>query len=127
MSAILAFIVLVIHFAIILFNIFGLVAIPLGAWRRWAFVRVFWWRVFHLALLAVVAVQAALGRACFLTLWQAALENRHDETPVAPLLRRWLMQLIFWPLPEWVFVAIYLTVFTYAIALWWAVPPRARE
>ncbi len=55
--------------AVVLFNVFGLIAIPLGAWRGWAFVRVFWWRALHIGLLLLVAVQVLLGRVCFLTLW----------------------------------------------------------
>jgi Zn-dependent protease len=65
--------ILAAHLAIILFNLFGLIAVPLGAVWRWQFVRVRWWRLLHLVALAAVAAQAVLGRACFLTIWQAAL------------------------------------------------------
>src|ERR1051326_3834 len=77
--------VLLLHFAVVLFNVFGIVAIPLGGWLGWRFVRVFWWRALHLATLAVVALQAAAGRLCFLTNWHAALlqmtENRRSFAP----------------------------------------------
>jgi hypothetical protein len=56
--------VLAAHVCIILFNVFGLVAIPLGRWLGWRFVRVAWWRLLHLVSMAAVAVQAAAGRAC---------------------------------------------------------------
>jgi hypothetical protein len=117
--------VLLLHFAIILFNIFGLVVIPLGAWRGWAFVRIFWWRALHLGILAVVALQAVLERACFLTLWQADL-LRQASTPAsqAPLIQSWIGRLIFWPLPPWFFVALYLAVWIYTLVLWRMVPPR---
>jgi hypothetical protein len=62
--------VLATHLVVIGFNLFGLVAIPLGGWRGWRFVRVRWWRLLHLGSLALVAVQALFGRACFLTLWR---------------------------------------------------------
>ncbi|HUZ32935.1 MAG TPA: DUF2784 family protein, partial [Xanthobacteraceae bacterium] len=71
----LALAVLAAHVAVIAFNVFGLVVIPLGGWLGWRFVRILWWRALHLALLAVVALQALFGRACFLTLWQAALQQ----------------------------------------------------
>lgn len=87
MFAVLAQVVLLIHLVVILFNVFGLITIPIGALQDWRFVRVFWWRSLHLALLAVVALQAVFGRACFLTIWQAALENREGEV-VEPLLQR---------------------------------------
>ena len=76
-------VVLGLHLLVIAFNLFGLVAIPLGAARGWTWVRIFWWRALHVGSLAVVALQAVLGRACFLTDWQDALtgggRDRHDE------------------------------------------------
>jgi hypothetical protein len=69
----LAVFVLAVHVTVILFNIFGLVAIPIGAWHHWSFVRAPVWRYLHILSLGLVAVQAALGRACFLTMWQDAL------------------------------------------------------
>ena len=112
---ILADAVLAAHLAIILFNGFGLIAVPIGAIRGWWFVRVRWWRVLHVVLLAAVAVQAALGRACILTLWQRALGGAAFDR--APLIARWVNGLIYWPLPIWVFAALYLIVFSYALAL----------
>jgi hypothetical protein len=126
LSAPLADAVLLVHIAVIAFNIFGLVAVPLGAWRGWTFVRVAWWRVLHLALLFAVAAQAVLGRACFLTLWQAALEGGGQGTP-PPLIYAWIEGLIFWDLPIWVFAALYVAVLIYALALMWLVPPRRRH
>jgi Protein of Unknown function (DUF2784) len=122
--SILASIVLAIHLGVILFNVFGLIAIPLGAWRGWRFVRVFWWRALHLAILAAVAVQALLDRACFLTLWQSALQQGAGEAPSpAPLIAGWVNRLIFWPLPVWFFAVLYVGVWIYALLLWWRVPP----
>lgn len=122
--AALAGLVLAVHVAIILFNLFGLVAVPLGAWRGWAFVRIWWWRVLHLGALSVVALQALLDRVCFLTTWQAELLRRAGQaTTDAPLLQRWVMQVVFWPLPLWVFAAIYVAVWIYALLLWCVVPP----
>ena len=122
-DAILAF-----HLAIILFNIFGLVVIPLGCWLGWRFVRIFWWRTLHLAVLALVALQAVLGQACFLTDWQTELQRaagiaaRHQ-----PLIAGLVNRLIYWNLPLWVFAVIYVAVWVYVLALWWWVPPRLRQ
>ena len=67
--------ILVLHLGIIIFNVVGLVVIPWGAWRHWRWVRIFWWRALHLVALFVVALQALLGRACFLTIWQSRLQE----------------------------------------------------
>ena len=121
LAAILALIVLATHVAIIAFNLFGLIAIPLGAWWRWRFVRIRWWRMLHIAILATVALQALFGRACVLTLWQDSLTGSSGS---APLIMRWVIGLIYWPLPIWFFALLYLAIFIYTLALWFLVPPR---
>jgi hypothetical protein len=121
---ILAEAILAAHLAIILFNVFGLIAVPLGALLGWRFVRVRWWRVMHLVLLGTVALQAVVGRACILTLWQAALAD--GTASPTPLIMAWVNRLIYWPLPIWVFAALYLIVFGYALVLLWLVPPARR-
>jgi hypothetical protein len=123
MTPVLGQAVLALHLVVIAFNVAGLVVIPLGAARGWSFVRRRWLRLLHLASLAVVAGQALLGRACFLTDWQGALSGSGAEDP---LIMRWVNSLIYWPLPMWVFTALYLAVFAYVVALWWWVRPETR-
>jgi hypothetical protein len=120
-SVVLGQAILAVHLAVIAFNVLGLIAIPLGAALSWRWVRVRWWRALHLASWAVVAVQAALGRACFLTLWQDQLTGAAAQPP---LIQRWVERAIYWPLPIWVFAAVYLLMFGAVIALWWIVPSR---
>jgi hypothetical protein len=114
--------ILALHFAVIAFNIFGLVVIPLGAWRGWSWVRAPLWRWLHVVSLAVVALQAIAGRACFLTVWQDALAGRPEGEP---LIMRFVNSLIFWRLPMWVFTAVYLAMFVYTLALIRLAPPRS--
>lgn len=113
--------VLAVHLLVIGFNIFGLVAIPLGAWRGWGFVRVRWWRALHLVSIAAVAAQALFGRACFLTDWQALLSGEGGDAE--PLIVRWVNAAVYWPIPLWVFTLAYLAVLAYVLALWRLVPP----
>jgi len=118
--------VLVAHLGVVAFNIFGMVAVPLGAWLRWRFVRGFRWRLVHLASLFVVALQAILGRACFLTIWQSGLEARETSTAPPPMIATWINRVLYWPLPLWVFAILYVVVFVYVLLLWRWVPPRRR-
>lgn len=116
-------VVLAIHLAIIGFNLFGLIIVPIGAWRRWAFVRAPIWRLAHVLSMAAVAVQAAAGRACFLTDWQDELAGAPTGQP---LIMQWVNSVIFWPFPMWAFEALYLVLFAYTLALLWWVRPRWR-
>ena len=114
-----------VHIGIITFNVFGLIVIPLGVWLGWAFVRVLGWRLLHLAALLIVALQAVLGRACFLTIWESDLAARAGETSSnLPLIQGWITRLVFWPLPIWAFAVFYVAIALYVIALWVIVPPR---
>ena len=112
--------ILAVHLAVIAFNVLGLVAIPLGAALGWRWVRIGWWRALHIASWAVVALQAALGRACFLTIWQDQLTGTGAQPP---LIERWVERAVYWPLPIWVFGAIYIVLFAAVVAAWWIVPP----
>jgi hypothetical protein len=113
--------ILAAHVAVIAFNLFGLVVVPVGAVCGWRFVRMVWWRIGHVVLLAAVAAQAILGRACILTLWQAALAGKAGRP--APLIASLINRLIYWPVPIGVFAILYVAVFGYALALLWLVPP----
>ncbi len=71
---------LYVHASIVLFNVFWLVAIPLGVWQGWTFIRNFWWRIAHLVSLAIVAAQVIAGRLCFLTtIQELALQPRRKS------------------------------------------------
>jgi hypothetical protein len=115
------------HLAIILFNLFGLVVIPLGARRYWRWVRILWWRALHVLALFVVALQAVLGRACFLTSWQSQLQEAAGQFGYrAPFIQTWVDHLLFWNLPMAFFTVVYVFVFVYVVILWWKVPPLRK-
>jgi len=114
--------ILALHVTIIAFNIAGLIVIPLGAWRGWRFVHAPLWRLAHIASLAVTAVQAMLGQACFLTDWQFAASGEQGEAE--PLIMRWVNSLVYWDIPLEVFSLIYIGILAYALALLWLVPLR---
>ncbi|HEX9462232.1 MAG TPA: DUF2784 family protein [Alphaproteobacteria bacterium] len=119
--------ILVVHLGVVVFNVGGLLAIPLGGWLGWRWVRGYWWRLAHVLSLAVVAVQGLFGRACFLTIWQFALTNDAGTAAPPPLIAAWINRLLYWPLPHWVFVAAYVVVFFGTLLLWRWVPPVRRQ
>jgi hypothetical protein len=116
--------VLAIHLMVIGFNVLGLIAIPAGATLGWRWVRVRWWRALHLVSWVAVAVQAVLGRACFLTYWQEDLTGGGAGDP---LVMRWVNRLIYWPLPMWAFTSLYLALFALVVLLWFRVPPVSAK
>jgi len=111
--------ILVLHFVIIIFNIGGLIVIPLGAVCGWRFVRIAWLRLLHLGILVIVAGQALLGRACILAIWQNELTG--NKAAPAPIFQ-WLDGLIYWNFPIWMFAIFYSLIVLYVVALTVFVP-----
>jgi uncharacterized protein DUF2784 len=120
----LAGLILALHLTVVLFNVGGLIVIPLGAVRGWGFVHAPVWRILHAASWTAVAVQAVLGRACFLTLWQAAAEGSGGAPE--PLVMHLVNAILYWPLPLWVFSVLYLLAFGCVLLLLRLVPIRCR-
>jgi hypothetical protein len=116
--------ILAVHLAVIAFNVLGLAAIPLGAALGWRWTRALRWRALHLLSWLVVALQALAGRACFLTIWQDRLSGAGPEPP---LIAGWVDGVIYWPLPIWVFGAIYLALFAAVVGFWGWPPTRPQR
>ncbi len=120
--------ILALHVGVVAFVVLGTLAIPLGAWRRWRWVRGFRWRAAHLALMVAIALQAWLGALCPLTVWEQALRRRAGEAAYeASFVEHWLSRLIFFEAPWWIFVAAYSGVAACVLLLWRLVPPRRRS
>ena len=120
----LADLILIAHFAFVLFVVGGLPAIWIGAAVGWRWVRNFWFRMAHLAAIFFVAAEALIGTVCPLTEWEDALRGAHrDKSFIA----RWLHRVLFYSFPEWVFTIAYV-LFALAVALTlWLIPPRRHR
>jgi len=112
---------LVIHFAFVLYVVAVLQMVWIGAGRGWCWVRNFKLRVAPLAAISFVALEALLGMACPLTLWEDALRGAATETG---FVARWLRRLLYYSFPDWVFTSAYILFALLVAATWWRVPPR---
>ena len=88
----LADLVVAVHFTIVAFVFFGAIAILVGGMRRWEWVRGPVFRLTHLGIVLVVALQQEL---CFLTDWEIELRSRagkgiEEASFVGRLLHDWL-------------------------------------
>ncbi len=118
---------LVVHALIVCFVVVGLALILLGGRRDWRWVRNPWFRWAHLATIAVVVLQAWLGRLCPLTVWERELRRAagqafHEQSFV----EYWLARFLYWDLPWWVFVAAYTAFGLLVCWTWWRLPPQRR-
>ena len=102
----LADLVLVLHFAYVLFVVGGLFAIWLGYALGWRWVRNRLLRMLHLAAIGLVVLEALVGVMCPLTFLEDWL--RPGEEGGRSFVQRWLHALLFYDWPLWVFTALYL-------------------
>jgi hypothetical protein len=123
----LADLVLLLHLAVVLFVIGGLVAVLVGGARGWAWVRAPGFRLAHLVAIGVVVLQAWLGQTCPLTTLESWLRVQAGSAGYArSFVEHWVGRVLFHEAPSWVFTLGY-TVFGALVAwAWWRHPPRRR-
>ena len=120
--------ILTLHVGVVIFVIFGQVAILIGAWRRWGWIRNFAFRLTHLLLMVFIAAQSWLGQLCPLTVWEMRLREIAGQAMYrVSFIEYWLSRLIFFEAPWWVFVAIYTAFAGLILASWFLIPPRRRR
>ena len=120
----LADLVLVLHAAIVLFVVGGLVLVLLGNARGWQWVNATWFRVAHLAAIAVVALQAWAGVVCPLTTLESWLRVQGGSPGyTASFIEHWVQRILFYEAPAWVFTLLYSVFAAVVAATWWRYPP----
>ena len=124
MNALLADLVLIVHFLFVAFVVGGLALIWTGAAFGWQWVKNFWFRVAHIAAIVFVAGEALLGVWCPLTIWEDALRGAHGERS---FIARWIHRVLFYAFPEWVFTTAYVVFALAVAATFWLAPPAKRR
>ena len=124
--ALLADAVLVLHFAFVLFVIFGLLLTWIGYFAGWKFVRNPWFRGAHLLAMAVVVAESLFGVICPLTKWEMALRVKAGEDPAYAdsFVQHWVHRVMFFEISERTFMLIYVIVFVLIVLSLVVVPPR---
>ena len=123
--------VLAMHFAIVLFVVGGLVLIIVGNLFGWRWVNALWFRLLHLAVIAIVAAEAWLGITCPLTTLEMWLRAQSGAGVVAnyseSFIGHWLQRLLFYSAPPWGFVLAYTVFGALVVAVWFRFPPEFRR
>jgi hypothetical protein len=125
---VLADFVLALHVAIVLFVIGALVLVVAGNLRDWQWVNRLWFRVAHLAAIAVVVAESWFGVVCPLTTWEMWLRARAGaSTYGGSFIEHWLQRLLYYDAPGWVFTLVYSLFGLLVAATWWYFPPISRR
>lgn len=113
------------HVFFVGFVVLGLAAILLGKLLSWSWVRNPWFRLAHMAAIGIVVLQSWLGAICPLTIWEMALRERAgDAVYSGSFISHWLGTLLYYRLPDWVFVICYTVFGALVVAVWIWVRPH---
>ena len=125
LSLLLANAVLILHVAVAVFVVAGLVLVVVGNLASWSWVNNAWFRVAHITAIGVVVAEAWLGFVCPLTTLEMWLRSRAGAPSYGGgFIEHWLQQLLYYSAPPWVFVAAYTVFALLVLATWWYFPPR---
>jgi polyferredoxin len=122
--AFIADVVVLIHALYVGFVVIGFVLVVAGAIVGWQWVHSFWFRLAHLAAIAVVCAEALAGVTCPLTSLEDLLRRRAGQAVYGrDFVGYWLDRIVFYNFPRWVFVDAYLIFMTIVVITLAAVPP----
>jgi hypothetical protein len=120
--------VLVLHVAIVMFVVGGLVSIVVGNLRAWRWVNAPWFRLAHLGAIAIVVAEAWLGVVCPLTTLEMQLRARAGAaTYDGSFIAHWLQGLLYYDAPAWAFTLAYSLFGLAVVATWCFFPPHWRR
>jgi Protein of Unknown function (DUF2784) len=123
----LADVVLLLHVGYAAFVIGGLLAVALGSWWDWRWVRVRRFRIAHVLCTAIVAVEALIGVMCPLTWFEHALlvasgAAGYERSFIGHL----LYQLLYYDAPTWLFTIAYTVLTLTVVAFYHYLPPLPK-
>ena len=120
--------VLFLHLGIVVFVVCGLPLVVVGNWLRWNSVNRLWFRLLHLAAIAVVAAQAWFGVVCPLTTLEMWLRHQgRSPTYQGSFVEHWVQRLLYYEAPGWAFTLAYSVFGLLVLAVWFCYPPQRRS
>jgi len=120
----LADIILVIHFLYVVFIVGGFVLIWTGKLFQWRWVRNLWFRIIHVAAMALVVAESMVGIMCPLTIWEDQV--RGGSTYEGVFIAHWIHKIMFYELSTTIFAIIYI-VFLLVIILTFIFVPVQKK
>ena len=116
---------LLLHVLIVIFVVAGLVAVYAGKAFNWSWVRNPWFRLVHIATIAIVVIQSWAGVICPLTTMEMSFRSKAgDQVYSDSFIAHWLSSLLYYQAPAWVFTLVYTLFGALVLASWFYVRPR---
>lgn len=128
-AALLADVVLVFHFAYLLFTVGGEALILLGGLLNWSWIRNRVFRRIHLAAVLFVAVEALIGYLCPLTQIEYSLRQAAGQQVESEIsfLARIIRSVLFYDFPGWFFTLLYVGFGALVLITYLLIPVRKQK
>ena len=124
MNILLYEIVLLFHFCIFLFITLSFLLIPIGYYQKWEWVKNRYYRLIHLILMGIIFIETILGFICPLTTLENFLRN---DIEINNKITQIIHQIMYWDLPTYQFITLYLLSLLYLIFLWFFFKPDFKK
>jgi hypothetical protein len=126
--ALLADVLVALHFGYVSFVVVGQLLILIGIALHWRWVRNLWFRIAHLVAIVLVGMEAVAGFICPLTTWERQLRALAGQEPTdISFVGRLLNRILFVPVPEWQIRIVHVLFALLVIATFIWAPPRLRR
>jgi uncharacterized protein DUF2784 len=121
--------ILITHTLFVLFILVGFALIWIGYFRRWNFVRNFYFRLAHLLAMGFVTVQTILGEDCPLTIWENQLRVQGGASPSyeQTFIGHWLGKILFFDVGLGTFAILYALFFLLIVGSFFWVKPQLPQ
>ncbi len=117
-------IILVIHFSYALFIIAGFLFIWTGFFAKWESIHNPVFRYLHLSAMGIVVIESIFGIVCPLTWIENKIRDSSGPLYEEGFIPYWIHTLLFYDIPPWTFLVIYLLFFILMIVSLLLIPPR---
>ena len=119
-------VILVVHFAFIVFVLGGQACVVVGHFLNWRWVRNMTFRLCHILAIGIVVALSWADQLCPLTAWENSLRYAAGEQPYAgSFVGYWVGRLVYYDAPQWLFIVGYSLFGALVLATWiWIRPER---
>lgn len=119
--------VLLVHLAVVVFVVGGLLQVVAGNLLHWPWVNGGVFRAAHLLAIGYVVAQAWLGKVCPLTALESWLRAKAGMAGYRrSFIEHWVQRIVYYDAPSWVFALAYTAFALLVVLAWWRFPPRFR-
>jgi len=114
-----------IHFVYVIIVVGGFIVIILGGVLKWRFVRNFYFRAIHLAMILIVVLETLFGITCPLTDLEYELRTAAGQQNItnSSFIARIIQKIMFYEFPPIVFIIVYCIFGAAVLISWWLIPP----